>query len=49
MLVLKDDVKGNKLSIFPSCRVFVHGDLEEEDAKNIFRQVSKSVEKVIAS
>lgn len=49
MLIFQDEKKGNKLSIFPSCRVFVHGDLKEDEAIVIFEQVSKSIEKMIAS
>ena len=49
MLIFQDEKKGNKLSIFPSCRVFVHGDLKEEEAIVIFKQVSKSIERIIAS
>jgi len=49
MLVLHDEKKGNKLSIFPSCRVFIHGDLREDEAIVILEHVSKSVEKIIAS
>ena len=49
MLVLADDRKGNKISIFPSCRVFVHGDIQEDEAKAIIQEISKSVEKITAS
>ena len=49
MLIFQDEEKGTKLSIFPSCRVFVHGDLKEAEAIVIFEQVSKSVEKIMAS
>lgn len=49
MLIFQDEEKGNKLSIFPSCRVFVHGDLKKDEAIVIFEQVSKSVEKIVAS
>ena len=46
MLVLADDKKGNKISIFPSCRVFVHGDIQEDEARVIINQIGKSVEKI---
>ena len=49
MLVFRDEEKGNKLSIFPSCRAFIHGDLSEEEAIIILENVSKSVEKIRAS
>ena len=49
MLIFQDKDKGNKLSIFPSCRVFIHGDLKKDEAIVIFEQVSKSVERIIAS
>ena len=49
MLVFQDEKKGNKLSIFPSLRVFIHGNLKEEEAKSILEEISKSVEKISAS
>ena len=49
MLVLKEKEGDNKISIFPSCRVFVYGDLAKDEAKHIINTISKSVEKVIAS
>lgn len=49
MLVLSDDKKGNKISIYPSCRVFVHGDIQEDEAKTIINRIGKSVEKITAS
>ena len=49
MLVLQDDETGHKISIFPSCRVFVHGDIQEDDAKTIINQISKSIERITAS
>lgn len=49
MLVLADDKKGNKISIYPSCRVFVHGDIQEDEAKSIINKISKSIEKITVS
>lgn len=49
MLVFQDKKKGNRLSIFPSLRVFVHGDLREEEARSILEKISQSVEKISAS
>ena len=49
MLVLKEKEGDNKISIFPSCRVFVYGDLAKDEASSIINTISKSVEKVIAS
>ncbi len=49
MLVLQDEDKGNKLSIFPSCRAFIHGDLSEDEAIVVLENVSKCVEKIRAS
>ncbi|MCG3215291.1 MAG: hypothetical protein KAS63_01105 [Candidatus Heimdallarchaeota archaeon] len=49
MLVLKEKEGKNKISIYPSSRVFVYGDLDKEEAKNIMNTISKTVEKIIAS
>ena len=49
MLVLADDEKGNKISIFPSCRVFIHGDIDEEEAKGILNGISNSIIQVLTS
>ena len=49
MLVFKEKAGKNKISIFPSLRVFVHGDLKEEEATSIFDTISKSVKKITAS
>ncbi len=49
MLIFLDDEKGNKISIYPSCRVFVHGDIQEDEAKEIINKIGKSIEKITAS
>ncbi len=49
ILVLQDDEKGNKISIYPSCRVFVHGDIQKDEAKEIINEISKSIKKITLS
>lgn len=46
MLVLTDIKNGRKISIFPSCRVFIHGDIQMDEAKAIIHKIGKSVEKI---
>lgn len=43
MMMLVDNSSGNKISIFPSARVFIHGSLEEEEALEILKIISSAV------
>jgi len=49
MIVLADDKQDFKIAIFPSCRVFVHGDIPEYEAQRVIQEISKSVEKITSS
>jgi hypothetical protein len=48
-LILKEEGSGNKISIFPSLRAFIYGDVEKKEATSIFDKISKSVEKTVSS
>ena len=43
MMMLVDNSSGNKISIFPSARVFIHGSLKEEEALKILNIISSAV------
>ncbi|MBY9001233.1 MAG: hypothetical protein KGD64_09985 [Candidatus Heimdallarchaeota archaeon] len=43
MMMLVDKISGHKISIFPSARVFIHGSLDEEEAKKILLIISRAV------
>ena len=47
MLVFKEKGTNNKLSIFPSLRAFLYGDIEEEEASNVFKKISTSLEDIV--
>ena len=49
MVVFKEEKSGNKISIYPSLRTFIHGDVEEDEAIVILDKISKSIEKIKAS
>ncbi|MHA1829501.1 MAG: hypothetical protein ACTSX6_12755 [Candidatus Heimdallarchaeaceae archaeon] len=47
MIVLLERATGKKISIFPSLRVFIHGNIEKKEAENILSAISKSIESII--
>ena len=49
MLVLQNEKNGYKISIFPSCRIFIHGDVDEKEAKEILNEISNSIKHILSS
>lgn len=47
MLVFKEKGTDHKLSIFPSLRAFLYGDIDEHEASNVFKKISKSLEEIV--